>query len=443
MTLRVISPTEIQSEYNGVRLMRIAIIGSGISGLTAAWLLHEQHEITIFEKNNYFGGHTDTHPVIIDDKKLMVDTGFIVFNEHNYPLFCSMLKSLKVDWQASDMSFSVNNLVSKLAYNPSNLSALLLNAKNIFNPSFRRMFRDLKRFYDQTRLLDINTISNDITLEQFLQEYGYSEDFKHEHLYPMCGALWSANIFEVPVLPFKFVLGFFQNHKMLQMTDRPQWLTVKGGSSAYISALKKQINVTWLAQSVISVDRKNQDIGIYTANDARHSFDRVIFACHADQALELLTQPTANEKNILGAFRYSPNTMVLHTDGQVMPIKKSNWASWQVRVAESTSPTNSKNPTYSFTYWMNALQNLKVKTPVLATLNPNGEIDPQKVLVTRDYEHPHFDVAALNAQSQWEEINGLNRSYFCGAYWGWGFHEDGARSAHRVAHHLLSQHQQG
>lgn len=424
--------------------MRIAIIGSGISGLTTAWLLHQQHEITIFEKNDYFGGHTDTHPVTIEDKNLMVDTGFIVFNEHNYPLFCSMLKSLKVDWQASDMSFSVNNLMSKLAYNPSNLRALILNAKNFFNPSFRRMFSDLKRFYDQTRIMDIHTISNDITLEQFLEEYGYSDDFRREHLYPMCGALWSANTFEVPKLPFKFVLSFFQNHKMLQMTDRPQWLTVKGGSSAYINALKQQIKVTWLAQGVTSVNRETQDIEIRTADDSTHSFDHVIFACHADQALKLMTQPTIAEIDVLSAFRYNPNTMVLHTDSQVMPVKKSNWASWQVRVDKSASNTDFINdPTYSFTYWMNALQNLKVRTPVLATLNPNCAIDPRKILVTRHYEHPHFDVGALNAQSQWEEINGVNRSYFCGAYWGWGFHEDGAHSAHRVADHLLSLHQQG
>lgn len=418
--------------------MRIAIIGSGISGLTAAWLLHKKHEITIFEKNDYFGGHTDTHAVTIDQQQLMVDTGFIVFNEHNYPLFCNMLKELNVSWQTSDMSFSVNNLVSKLAYNPSGLVPLILNFKNIFNPSFRRMFHDLKRFYDQTRDMDINTIPSSITLEYFLEEYGYSIDFREEHLYPMCGALWSANTFEVPKLPLKFVLGFFQNHKMLQMVDRPQWLTVKGGSSAYINALKQQIKATWHNQSIISVDRENQDIEIRTAEGSKQYFDRVIFACHADQALKLMTHPTPNEKNVLGAFRYNPNTMVLHTDARVMPIKKSNWASWQVRVAQAEKSTASCNPTYSFTYWMNRLQNLKVKQPVLATLNPNSAIDPRKILVTRHYEHPQFDVDALNAQSLWAEINGVNRSYFCGAYWGWGFHEDGARSAHRVAHHLLS-----
>ena len=423
--------------------MRIAIIGSGISGLTTAWLLHEQHEITIFEKNDYFGGHTDTHEVTIDNQSMMVDTGFIVFNEHNYPLFFNMLKELGVEWQASDMSFSVNNLVSKLAYNPSGLVPLILNFKNIFNPSFRRMFHDLKRFYDQTRDMNINTIPNSITLEYFLEEYGYSKDFREEHLYPMCGALWSANTFEIPKLPFKFVLGFFQNHKMLQMTDRPQWLTVKGGSSAYIKALKQHIKATWHNQGVVSVNRENTDIEIRTADGSKHDFDRVIFACHADQALKLMTHTTVSEKNILGAFRYSPNTMVLHTDARVMPRKKSNWASWQVRVAKADKAPASCSPTYSFTYWMNRLQNLKVKQPVLATLNPNSVIDPQKILITRHYEHPQFDVNALNAQSLWGELNGANRSYFCGAYWGWGFHEDGARSAHRVAHHLLSDNPQG
>ncbi|MBC7750811.1 MAG: FAD-dependent oxidoreductase [Candidatus Saccharibacteria bacterium] len=423
--------------------MRIAIIGSGISGLTAAWLLHEHHQITIFEKNNYFGGHTDTHPVTIDDQKMMVDTGFIVFNEQNYPLFCKMLKALNVEWQTSDMSFSVNNLISKLVYNPSNLSALLLNAKNIFNPSFRRMFRDLKRFYNQTKDINIDTISNSMTLEYFLFDNDYSDDFKKEHLYPMCGALWSANTLEVPLLPLKFVLGFFQNHNMLQMTGRPTWLTVKGGSSSYINALKKQIKAEWLATSVISVDRESAEIQIRTATDTL-PFDQVIFACHADQALKLLTQPSPTEKAILGAFRYSQNTMVLHKDARVMPAKKFNWASWQVRVAASSNPNDLVNqPTYSFTYWMNALQNLKTKTPLLATLNPNCAIDPRKILVTRHYEHPQFDIAALNAQSQWNLVNGFNRSYFCGAYWGWGFHEDGAYSAHRVANDLLTSNPKG
>lgn len=423
--------------------MRIAIIGSGISGLTAAWLLHEHHEITIFEKNNYFGGHTDTHQVKIDDQQLMVDTGFIVFNEQNYPYFCQMLQALKVEWQPSDMSFSVNNLISKLVYNPSNLSALLLNAKNFLNPSFRQMFSDLNRFYEETQHIVVDTISHTVSLEQFLQENDYGDDFKHEHLYPMCGALWSANALEVPHLPLKFVLGFFQNHNMLQMTGRPTWLTVKGGSSSYINALKKQLKATWLATHVIAVDRESDQVQIRTATE-KLSFDQVIFACHADQALKLITQPSMIEKRVLGAFRYSHNTMVLHKDESVMPAKKFNWASWQVRVAASTDhPKLSDHPSYSFTYWMNKLQNLKTKTPVLATLNPNCAIDPRKILVTRQYEHPQFDIAALNAQSQWKSINGFNRSYFCGAYWGWGFHEDGARSAHRVANHLRASNPKG
>ena len=420
--------------------MRIAIVGSGISGLTAAWLLHEHHEITIFEKNNYFGGHTDTHQVTVDNQQLMVDTGFIVFNEQNYPQFCKMLKALQVEWQTSDMSFSVNNLISNLVYNPSSLSALFLNAKNIFNPSFRRMFSDLNRFYEQTRPIDVNAIAHTMTLEQFLQENNYSDDFKYEHLYPMCGALWSASSLEVPHLPLKFVLGFFQNHHMLQMTGRPTWLTVKGGSSSYITALKKQIKVSWKNAAVVAVQRYKDTVKIKTADNSE-LFDQVIFACHADQALKLLTEPTVAEKRTLGAFRYSQNTMVLHKDAEVMPVKQSNWASWQVRVAALTKNPNTVNhPSYSFTYWMNALQNLKTKTPVLATLNPNCTIDPRKILVTRHYEHPQFDIAALNAQSEWKSVNGLNRTYFCGAYWGWGFHEDGVRSAHRVVDDLRANH---
>ena len=410
--------------------MRIAIIGSGISGLSAAWLLQPEHEVTVFEKNDYFGGHTDTHAVTVEGQALQVDTGFIVFNEHNYPLLCAMLRELGVAWQESDMSFSVNNLRSGLVYNPSTMTSLLLHAQNFFKPAFRAMLSDLQRFYTQTRDMAVDQIPTDITIAEFLDQHSYSEAFRLEHLYPMCGALWSAEGGEIADLPLKFVLGFFQNHRMLQVSDRPQWLTVKGGSARYVDALKQQMRVHW-ADGVTGVSRTPDGVLIQTQQQTL-SFDQVIFACHADQALALLQDPSDDERRVLTAFRYRPNLMVLHTDSSVMPKARSNWASWQVRVA------GQRHPTYSFTYWMNTLQRLPVKTPVLATLNPNTVIDPAQTLVTRHYEHPVFDVAALNAQGEWHTINGINQSYFCGAYWGWGFHEDGVRSAHRVVDHLLA-----
>ncbi len=411
--------------------MRIAIIGTGIAGLTSAWLLHEAHAVTLYEKNDYIGGHTDTHDVRVDGQTLAVDTGFIVFNKHNYPLFCHMLRELGVDWQTSNMSFSVNNLHSKLAYNPSTLGALLLNIQNVLNPRFRRMMRDLWRFYQQTRDINVQRIPHDLTVAAFLDEHQYSADFREEHLYPMCGALWSANHREVAALPLKFVLGFFQNHRMLQITDRPEWLTVRGGSARYVDALRKTLNVVW-ENGAIAVHRTRDEVTVQTAQGSA-CFDYVIFACHADQAMVLLDSMTPVEQRILSAFRFRPNTMVLHTDASVMPQAQSNWASWQVRVA---TDAQTATPTYSFSYWMNRLQNLPTDTPVLATLNPNAPINPDHILITRQYTHPLFDTAALDAQAEWPQINGRHRSYFCGAYWGWGFHEDGVKSAYRVVEHL-------
>lgn len=413
--------------------MRIAIIGAGISGLTAAWLLHQDHEVTLFEKNDHIGGHTDTHDVMVDGRTLAVDTGFIVFNEHNYPHFCDMLRALDVGWQASDMSFSVNNRHSGLVYNPSSITALLRHPGNLFRRDFRAMLSDLKRFYAETRDLALDTLPDNLSIGTFLDRHGYSQAFRDEHLYPMCGALWSATAEEVIHLPLKFVLGFFQNHRMLQVADRPAWLTVRGGSARYVDALKRTLDVTWHTGAQ-AVERHDDHVRVFTArDDSRH--DLVIFACHADQAIALLGALTPEEQAVLPAFRYQPNSMVLHTDASVMPDAKTDWASWQVRVAQG--PTG--KPAYSFTYWMNRLQNLPTDTPVLATLNPNVGIDPDKVLVTRHYAHPAYDAHTFAAQARWDEINGRQRSYFCGAYWGWGFHEDGARSAHRVVEHLRAR----
>ena len=418
--------------------MKIAIIGSGISGLYAAWRLSAQHEVTVFEKNNYYGGHTDTHQVEVDGKKLAVDSGFIVFNEHNYPLFCSMLRALNVPVQSSDMSFSVNNVISGLSYNPSKKWSLLAKPRNFLRRDFRVMIKDLLRFYEAGREMQPDQIPNGLTLQEYLDQHDYSNAFRYEHLYPMCGALWSTALCDVGELPLRFVVGFFQHHRMLQVNDRPAWLTVKGGSNQYIRAIEQQCKITWRQQEITQVKRFESHVEICNgdgSNGSSEHFDWVIFATHADDTLRILEQPSQPEQQVLGAFGYQDNIMVLHSDARVMPPQKKLWASWHVRVA----PDALGQAQYSFSYWMNTLQNLDTKTPLLATLNPNAVIDRKKVLMERAYRHPHFNKAALNAQQAWSSINGRQRSSFCGAYWGWGFHEDGARSAEQVVNALLAQ----
>lgn len=421
--------------------MKIAIIGSGISGLYAAWKLSQIHEVTVFEKNHYFGGHTDTHELNIEGENVSVDSGFIVFNDHNYPLFSQMIAELGVEVQSSDMGFSVNNQVSGLQYNPSKKFSLLCRPQNFFKADFRVMLSDLFKFYAANKDLDVSHFNADLSIEEYLDDNGYSEAFRQEHLYPMCGALWSCPIEQAGKIPYKFVVSFFQHHRMLQLKDRPLWQTVKGGSSTYVRTIQAQAkNIHFKQIGVTAVTRSKQDVLIETEQGTER-FDWVVFASHADDTLELIQDPTALEQDILGHFSYQNNRMVVHHDQQIMPKSKRQWASWHVHVTQSHSPYVTPFQTsrihYGFTYWMNKLQNLKCNTQIFSTLNPNFHIDPACVLVERHYRHPVFDAKAIDAQSRWHEINGQNRSSYCGAYWGWGFHEDGARSASWVVDDIL------
>lgn len=420
--------------------MKIAIVGSGISGMYAVWKLSKHHQITVFEKENYFGGHTDTHDLWIDHQKVAVDSGFIVFNEYNYPLFTEMLNQLGVEAQNSDMSFSVNNLVTGLQYNPSKKWSLLTRPQNFINPNFRIMLSDLMRFYQENKDIDVAAYEPHLTIEDYLNRNDYSQVFREEHLYPMCGALWSSPVEQVGKIPYKFVVSFFQHHRMLQLKERPQWQTVKGGSASYIQAIQAQCpSIQWKHGAVKQVLRTEDSVTIVSAQDTEE-FDWVIFASHADDTLKLIHQPSAAEQEILGCFDYQDNKMVVHCDTSIMPKRKSQWASWHVHVTALDATKGNRNNDqihYGFTYWMNNLQNLACKTQVFATLNPNMPISREKVYVERHYRHPVFDKKAIAAQSDWSEINGRNRSFFCGAYWGWGFHEDGARSAERVVAEIL------
>ncbi|WP_120429812.1 NAD(P)/FAD-dependent oxidoreductase [Acinetobacter baylyi] len=414
--------------------MKIAIVGSGISGMYAAWKLSKHHQVTIFEKNHYFGGHTDTHDLFIDGKHVAVDSGFIVFNQYNYPLFSKMLAQLGVSSQHSDMSFSVNNQITGLQYNPSKKWSLLTRPQNFINQTFRIMIKDLLRFYENNKTIDVDKLDSDMTIEDYLNKNDYSQAFRREHLYPMCGALWSSPVEQVGQIPYKFVIRFFQHHRMLQLKDRPQWQTVKHGSASYISAIQAQCpSIKWQNAQVKGVQRFDDHVLIETDQE-QQSFDWVIFATHADDTLSILKDPTMLEQDILEKFGYQNNRMVVHTDQSIMPNSRSQWASWHVHVTRDRQIQHQAH--YGFTYWMNTLQNLSCKTQIFSTLNPNMPIDPKRILVERHYRHPVFDSMAIQSQSRWQEINGLQRSSFCGAYWGWGFHEDGARSSERVVQHL-------
>lgn len=413
---------------------QIAIIGSGISGLTCLWQLQQDFDITLYEKNQYFGGHTDTHNITVEGQNIAVDTGFIVFNEMNYPHFCKMIEELDIAYQPTDMSFSSSNLASGFEYGFGKGSQLLKNASLFFNGHFRRLFKDLLRFYKQASALDLEHLSTDITLEQYAADSKLSQAFTEDHLYPMAGALWSMTTEEVPKIPLLFVLSFFANHHMLQITGRPAWQTVSGGSNAYIKALRDSSkNTHWKNEAVIAVEGSETGPQSVITATGSHDYDAVIFACHPDQALDLIQQPSNHEQRILSQFEYTDNHMLLHSDKAAMPKKTSFWSSWNVLIGENEQAEKQ----YSISYWMNLLQTLPVKTPIITTLNPVTDIDPNQVYLERHYRHPKYTIASYQAQQDWPLINQFNR-FFCGAYWGWGFHEDGAKSAHRVIENIRS-----
>lgn len=421
---------------------RIAIVGSGIAGLYTAWALSQrlpQAQLHVFEAGDHWGGHTDTHRLVQPEgPPVAVDTGFIVFNRLNYPLFSAMLDQLGVTAQASDMSFSVADHVHGLTYNPSKQWSLLARPQNFARPEFRQMLRDLWRFYQTLQYCPAETIPIQQTLSDYLDRHGYSQAFRELHLYPMCGALWSASHLQTAALPLRFVVQFMQHHRMLQVRERPQWLTVRGGSQQYVQAIRQQCpQIHWHPLAVQQVWRQSTDAGLRVqVRTAAQLFDmdEVVLACHADDALKLLAQPSIQEQQVLGALGYSDNRMVLHSDPAYMPRQRHQWASWHVRIDRGTT-----QPCYSITYWMNRLQALPTRTPFLATLNPSADIDPRRVRVERAYRHPRFDVAALQAQGRWSRINAQAGVSFAGAYWGWGFHEDGARSAERVVQALCAR----
>jgi len=401
--------------------MKIAIIGSGISGNTLAYYLNPLHDITLFESNDRVGGHSHTHQIDFFNQKIYVDTGFIVFNKKTYPNFLKLLHELDVSYENSAMSFSVKDSQKDFEYNGTNLNTLFAQRKNLISPRFYKMIREILRF-NQSSVLLLNR-DGEISLGDYLEQEGYSDFFKKYYILPMGSAIWSSNIKTMLAFPAKFFIQFFNNHGMLNINDRPQWLTISGGSMNYVDKLTKPfIHKIKLKQKIKYVERKQDHVAVQF-HDRLERFDWVFFACHSDEALKLVKNPSLNEKNILKAIPYTNNEVILHYDESFMPRRRLAWAAWNYHInSNPTSPA-------SLTYNMNILQNLKTNTPILVTLNPQNKIDKKKIIKTLSYTHPQYNLRSIKAQQGHHLISGINRTSYAGAYWGNGFHEDGVKSA--------------
>jgi len=404
---------------------RIAVIGTGIAGMASAWLLHRAgHQVTVFEAGAQVGGHTNTVPVTAGGRTWAIDTGFIVFNDRTYPHFCALLAHLGVASQPTTMSFSVRNEMSGLEYNGHSLDTLFAQRRNLLRPRFWGMLRDILRFGREAPA----ALAGDptTTLDQWLDGRGYGAAFIDDYLLPMAAAIWSSPSAVVRTFPVRHLVRFFHNHGMLTVADRPQWRVVRGGSWNYASVLTAPFREHIRLRTPVRALHRDDDGVAVQVDGQRERFDHVVVAAHSDQALRLLADPTADETAVLGAIPYQENVAVLHRDAALMPRARKAWAAWnhhRLRGPETV---------VALTYWMNELQGLDAPEPYLVTLN-RTDIDPATIIHRVSYHHPVFTAAAVAAQARWSAISGVRRTHYCGAYWGWGFHEDGLASAVRVA----------
>lgn len=411
--------------------MRIAVIGGGISGMLSWYLLQQEHQVTLFEANDYLGGHTATVEVEVAGQSYAIDTGFIVFNDWTYPVFNKFIGELGVEKLDTEMSFSVKNSKQNLEYNGNTFASLFAQKRNILRPSFWRMLADIVRFNKLGKqLVAADHPDLDLKLGEFLQKYKFGKGMRDNYLLPMGAAIWSAGLTEMPSFPVRFFLRFFNNHGLLNLADRPQWAVIKGGSKRYVDALLNKVGTQnlRLSQQILSVVRNEQGVIIHFANGTTEQFDKVVFACHSDQALALLgNDATTDEQTILGAIAYQQNEVVLHTDTRLLPQRRAAWASWNYNL-DATERSRA-----TLTYNMNILQRLQAPVTFCVTLNNSTAIATDKILGSYRYAHPVYNMMTMAAQLKRNLINGQNHSYFCGAYWYNGFHEDGARSAVDVA----------
>jgi uncharacterized protein len=403
--------------------MRIAVVGGGVSGLVAAHLLHPEHDVTVFESGSYAGGHTNTVTVETDTGPLYVDTGFIVFNDRNYPRFEALLAELGVAAQPSDMSFGVSD--GDFEYASTSPNGLYAKRSHLLSPAFQRMIADVPRFQRRARAL--LSSPEEPTLREWLATLGVSDAFVERVIVPQAAAVWSADPEQMWTFPARFLVEFFDNHGMLGLAGRPRWRTVAGGSERYVEALTAPFaERIRLVTPVRAIERFADRVEVTPAGGDPESFDEVVIAAHADQALGMLADATAAEHEILGAFPYQANEAVLHTDRRLLPRRRRAWASWNYHlVPEASGPA-------TVTYHMNRLQSLDAELEYCVTLNRTEAIDPARIIRTIAYAHPVYTLEGQAAQRRYEEIGGRNRTHYCGAYWGWGFHEDGVASAHRA-----------
>jgi uncharacterized protein len=398
---------------------RIAVIGAGIAGLTAAYYLSRRYEVTLLEKDTRLGGHT--HTVLVNSSRgpIPVDTGFIVHNEKTYPNFCLLMRELGVETQASDMSFAVTSPKDGYEYSSHGLRGFFANPANLFNPSHYVLLKEILRFNREAA-----NCEDDVSLGDFLRNGQYSDVFRDRYLYPMASAVWSMPLDEMNHFPARTLIRFFENHGMLGINTHPKWRVLKGGSHSYFAPLTKPFaSRIRLGVEIQSIRRTAENVWI-----DGETFDDVVFACHGDQVLPMLADPTDRERDVLRHFPFTRNDTTLHTDETLLPRRPVARASWNYLLTGNQQVT--------LTYHMNRLQSLGVPENYCVTLNSDSIITESKVLKSMIYHHPRFDAAAIAAQSRWSEISGQNRTHFCGAYWFYGFHEDGVKSALRVAESL-------
>lgn len=409
--------------------MKIAIIGTGIAGNVVAYKLRQDYDITVFESGAYIGGHTNTVDVYENDRSYAVDTGFIVFNDRTYPNFVRLLSEIGQASQPSEMSFSVRSEDGGIEYSGSSLNSLFAQRRNILRPPFYRMIRDILRF-NETALPDSDRLGESVALRAYLAENGYSHEFVDHYLVPMAAAIWSAEPVSVLDMPAKFLVRFFANHGLLQISDRPVWKVIKGGSREYVKKLvaghRDRIRLNSPVRSIRRVDDR---VELHSSTGGREMFDYVFVACHSDQALSLLEDATTAEREVLGAIRYQSNEAILHVDESLMPRRRRAWAAWNYHIPQDSARH------VAVTYNMNILQGLEADNQYLVTLNDDQDIDPGKIIRRIQYEHPIYSRASVAAQQRQADLN-RDRTFFCGAYWRNGFHEDGVVSALNAIGHF-------
>ena len=403
--------------------MKIAVIGSGISGLSAAYYLSKNHKVDLFEKDDHFGGHSYTLDLNLKNKKISVDIGFIVFNYKTYPNLINFFKDNSIEIEKSNMSFSVSVKDTNFEYCGKGISGMFSNKSNIFNLKFLNMFFDLIKFYKKNNNLTI--YDNNLTLGDYLTKEKLSKEFTDYHIIPMVAAIWSMPPYEASQMPLSFFLKFFQNHGLFKLKNRPQWYTVKNRSRTYVNKILNKISGEHYKNYKINlIKRYKENIEIfYGEKNEFFIYDKVVIATHADEALSILEKPTDEEKNLLSNFKYKNNLAVIHTDKNQMPRNKKAWSAWNAKLSKNVRENS------SITYWLNLLQNLKIDEDIFLSLNPFDNIEEEKILNKVTFTHPYYDKLALENQTRLKKIQNVNNTLFCGSYFGYGFHEDGITSA--------------